>query len=77
MVQKNGSQKLHLPILVEMDEDGVFIVSCPTFQGCHSYGATIEEALDNIREVIEMCLEEQMPINSNRFVGFRELEFIA
>lgn len=62
MVQKNGSQKLHLPILVEMDEDGVFIVSCPTFQGCHSYGAMIEEALDNIREVIEMCLEEQMPI---------------
>jgi len=49
---------LHLPILIEQDEDNIYIVSCPVFKGCHSYGKTIEEALKNIREVVEICQEE-------------------
>ena len=51
-------EKLHLPILIEVDEDGLYIVSCPLFKGCHSWGKTIDEAMKNISEVIEMCLEE-------------------
>ncbi len=65
----------HLPILLEQDEDGIYIVSCPSFKGCHSFGKTIEEAMKNIREVIEMCLQEELPINENKFIGFREIEF--
>lgn len=67
-------EKLHLPIIIEMDEDGYYIVSCPVFKGCHSYGETIDEALENIKEVIEMCLEETKVKELNKFVGFRELE---
>ena len=66
--------KIHLPILIEQDEDKVYIVSCPTFKGCHSFGNTIDEAMKNIQEVIEMCLQEQQIENSNDFIGFRELE---
>jgi len=47
-------EKLHLPIIIEMDEDGYYIVSCPFFRGCHSCGETIDEAMENIKEVIEM-----------------------
>ncbi len=50
-------EKLHLPIIIEMDEDGVYIVSCPQLKGCHSYGETIEEAMENIKEAIDLCLE--------------------
>ena len=50
--------KIHLPILIEQDEDKMYIVSCPQFKGCNSYGKTIDEAMGNIQEVIEMCLEE-------------------
>jgi len=67
-------EKLHLPIIIEIDEDGYYIVSCPMFKGCHSYGETIDEALENIQEVIEMCLEETKVEELNTFVGFRELE---
>ena len=67
-------EKVHLPIIIEMDEEGYYIVSCPQFRGCHSYGETIDEALENIREVIEMCLEETKLEGLNKFVGFRELE---
>lgn len=67
---------LHLPILVEQDEDNIYIVSCPVFKGCHSYGRTIDEALDNIKEVIDMCIEEEKEkvAEINRFVGFREMQ---
>ena len=39
---------------------------------------TLDEALENIKEVIEMCLEEQElePERTNKFVGFRELEIV-
>ncbi len=67
-------EKLYLPIIIEMDEDGYYIVSCPLFRGCHSYGETIDEALENIREGIAMCLEETKVEELNKFIGFRELE---
>ena len=69
-------EKLHLPIIIEIDEDGYYIVSCPLFKGCHSYGVTIDEAMANIREVIDMCLEETNPEELNKFIGFREMEVI-
>ncbi len=73
-VEASKMEKLHLPIIIEMDEDGYYIVSCPLFRGCHSYGKTIDEALENIREAIEICLEETRVEELNKFVGFRELE---
>ena len=70
-------KKIHLPIIVEMDEDKYYIVSCPLFKGCHSYGENIDEALENIKEVIDMCLEETNVEELNKFVGMRELEVIS
>jgi len=55
-----GAKKVHLPVLVEKDEDGFFVVECPLLlQGCYTQGKTLDEALKNIHEVIELCLEEQ------------------
>ena len=68
---------LHLPVIVEQDEDNIYIVSCPVFKGCHSYGKTIDEAINNIKEAIDICIEEEKEKKSsvsNRFIGFRELE---
>ncbi len=69
-------KKLHLPMIIELDEDGYYIVSCPLFKGCHTYGETIDEALENIKEVIQMCLEETDVEEINKFIGFRELEIV-
>lgn len=72
---EKGNTK-HFPVLIEQDEDNLYIVSCPSFKGCHSYGETIEEAMSNIREVIELCIVEQQDDNKhvNRFIGFREMQ---
>ena len=44
---------------MEKDEDVFFVVECPLLQGCYTQGKTLDEALRNIHEVIELCLEEQ------------------
>ncbi len=54
--QSTGTQ---LPLFVEKDEDGFYVVECPLFDGCYSQGKTLDEALKNIREVIELILEEK------------------
>ena len=48
---------LQFTVILERDEDGFFVVECPTLPGCVSQGATEEEALANIREAIGLWLE--------------------
>jgi predicted RNase H-like HicB family nuclease len=40
-------------VLIEQDEDGVYVVEAPSLPGCISQGRTRAEALTNIREAIE------------------------
>jgi len=46
------------PVIIESDEEGGYVVSNPAIEGCYSQGETIEEALQNIKEATELCLEE-------------------
>lgn len=48
-----------VPVIVEKDEDGFYVVECPLFEGCYSQGKTVDEALRNIREVIALIAEEK------------------
>ena len=48
-----------LPIIIEKDEDGFYVVECHLFSGCYSQGKTVDEALKNIKEVIDLCLKDK------------------
>ncbi len=48
---------MKLTVTIDRDEDGVWIVECPSIPGCVSQGDTKDEALANIREAIELCME--------------------
>jgi predicted RNase H-like HicB family nuclease len=48
-----------LPVFVEKGLDGYYVVECPLFEGCYSQGKTIDEALRNIREVVDLILQER------------------
>jgi predicted RNase H-like HicB family nuclease len=62
-------------VILEPDESGGYVVSCPSLRGCHSQGETVEEALRNIKEAIELCLEdlnergEAIPDPSGTLIG--------
>ena len=45
------------PVVLEPAEDGGYVVSCPVIPGCYSQGDSLREALDNIKDAIELCLE--------------------
>lgn len=45
------------PVIIEKDEDGYFVADCPDLQGCHTQGKTLEEAITNIRDAIELNLK--------------------
>ena len=48
---------LKLVVTLEPGEDGYIVVECPAIPGCVSQGKSREEALGNIREAIQACLE--------------------
>jgi len=47
-----------LQVLIEQDEEGLFVAECPALQGCYAQGETFEKAIGNIKDVIVMCLQE-------------------
>jgi len=50
----------NLTVVVEKDEDGVFLALCPALQGCYADGETLEEALKMIEPVIKMHIESRL-----------------
>jgi len=51
-------------ILLEPDEEaGGYVVTCPALPGCYSQGDTIDEAIDNVKEAILLCLEDMQAQN--------------
>lgn len=66
---------IDLPVLYEADETGGYVAVCPALAGCYSQGDDLAEAEANIRECIEMCLDElesrgdELPPARARFVG--------
>ena len=54
---QNKRCSMRYRVLVQQDEDGVFVAEVPALPGCISQGSTREETLRNIKEAIELYLE--------------------
>ena len=64
-------------ITIEQDEDGVFVVECPSIPGCVSQGKTEQEALENIEDAIKQCLEVRAEKGMPLTVMTREVEVLV
>ena len=61
-------------VVIERDEDGLFIGEVPSLRGCYSQGGTLDELMTNMREVIALCLEGQPEEGSeSEFVGVQKV----
>jgi len=56
---------MNYPINFECDEDGVWIVECPSVPGCVSQSHTKKAALENIEDTIRGCLEVRRKFGSS------------
>lgn len=64
-------------VTIQRDEQGMWIVECPSIPGCVSQGATKEEALKNIEEAIALCLEVRAERGLPLTIETRQLEVVA
>ncbi len=60
-------------VIIERDEDGMYIGEVPQLQACYSQGKTIDELMINMQEVIELCLEEMADAPVSEFIGVQRI----
>jgi predicted RNase H-like HicB family nuclease len=60
-------------VIIERDEDGYYVGEVPQLRACYSQGRTLDELMANIREVIELCLEEEGEEALPEFVGLQKV----
>ena len=67
-------------VIIERDEDGVYVGKVAELQGCLSQGDTLDELMVNIKEALELCLEiesenkQKITEEQIKFVGIQEIE---
>lgn len=60
-------------VIIERDEDGYYVGEVPQLKACYSQGETIDELMQNIKEVIELCMEEAKEESKTEFVGIQKI----
>ncbi len=69
--------KKEFTIVIEQDEDGIYVASVPELEGCHTQAKTLDELRERIKEAIQLYLEvesdlvQDVPLN---FVGIQKVE---
>jgi predicted RNase H-like HicB family nuclease len=65
-------------VVIERDEEGMYVASVPQLPGCHTDAASLDELMAEIREAIELCLEVQgeghVPLE---FIGIQRVTIAA
>ena len=61
--------------VIEKDSDtNLYVGYIPGFPGAHSQGETLEELQENLREVIEMLLEDEKLVFETEFIGTQQIK---
>ena len=60
-------------VIIERDEDGMYVGEVPQLRACYSQGKTLDELMANIREVIDLCLEEEKEESQSEFIGVQRI----
>ena len=62
--------KRKFTVLIERDEAGYYVATVPALQGCHTQAKNLDTLMKRVRELIELCLEEENG-------GLQELELVG
>jgi predicted RNase H-like HicB family nuclease len=75
---KMQNKIMNFTVIIEQDEDGIYVAKVPDIIGCYTQGKTVEQAMERIREAIQVCLEaDEEEILPLKFIGVQQLEVIA
>ncbi|MDM8519070.1 type II toxin-antitoxin system HicB family antitoxin [Anaerolineales bacterium HSG6] len=73
---KDSSKTYNFIVLIEQDEDGYYVATVPALKSCYTQAKTLAELYPRIKEVIELCLEEEK-VTPMKFIGVQQLEVVA
>lgn len=68
---------MRFSVTLDRDEDGVWIVECPSIPGCVSQGQTRQEALENIKDAIAACLQVRAERGMPLTIETHQVEVLA
>jgi predicted RNase H-like HicB family nuclease len=68
---------MRFSVTIDRDEDGVWVVECPSIPGCVSQGETKQEALENIKDAISGCLQVRAERGMPLTVETYQVEVVA
>jgi predicted RNase H-like HicB family nuclease len=62
-------------VIVEQDEDEMFVSEVIGLPGCHTQGETLDELMKNTKEAISLYLKcKKVDLNDNKFFAFQQIE---
>lgn len=73
-VAYNPSMQREFDVVVERDAEGFLVATVPGLPGCHTQARSLDELMERVREVIELCIEEEdSPPPLLEFVGVQRV----
>lgn len=60
-------------VVIERNNEGYYVASVPSLQGCHTQARSLDELMLRIGEAIELCLEEQEEVEPLEFIGVQKV----
>ena len=77
IILKGASLMREFTVIIEQDEDGIYVASVPELPGCHTQAETLDELNRRIKEAIELYLEveaEKGEENHLDFIGIQKVK---
>jgi predicted RNase H-like HicB family nuclease len=72
LMRKSG--KREFSVLIERDEDGLYVANVPELHGCHTQARSLDKLMRRVREAIELCLEgEEQGASATEFIGVQRI----
>lgn len=67
--------EMEFDVLIQQDEDGIFVAKVPEIEGCYTQGKTLQQVIERIKEAIEVCLEaDKENVKPMKFVGIQRVQ---
>lgn len=66
MLKLKTMKELQFKVLIEQDEDGIYVASVPELPGCYTQGKTLEEVRKRIKEVIALVLDDDEELKKEK-----------
>jgi predicted RNase H-like HicB family nuclease len=60
-------------VVIERDEDDYYVATVPALRGCHTQAKNLDTLMKRVREVIQLCLEDNQSAPSLELVGIQQI----